>query len=282
MLERLALGLVLSGGIGWLAYQRGALTVSGALGALLIGTITFGFGGIVWGITLIAFFVSSSALGHLGERRKAELKSLYEKGDQRDLGQVLANGGLAALIALLYALSGERWLWAAYLGTLATVNADTWATELGTLAKTRPRLITTLRFVPRGTSGGVTLAGFGASLSGGLMIGLVGGLANALFTASSFTALSGAARPILSISGGAAIGALSGLIGSSADSLLGATLQAMFQCTDRVVEKPLCPDGSSAKPVAGRLPWLRNDGVNFLASGVGALVGTLLYRLVQG
>ncbi len=284
LLIRLGIGLLLSGGIGWLAYQRGSLTASGALGALLIGTLTFGFGGPDWGIVLIVFFVSSSALGHLGERRKAALKSLYEKGEQRDLGQVLANGGLAALIALLYTLSGERWLWAAYLGALATVNADTWATELGPLSQARPRLIMTWQPVPCGTSGGVTLAGFAASLGGGLVIGMVGVLTHIFFASSTLlgTGLGSTALPILSIMGGAAVGALGGLIGSVADSLLGATLQAMFQCADRVVEKPLCADGSSAKPISGRLPWLRNDGVNFLSSVVGALVGTLLYRWLQG
>ncbi len=255
----LLFGLLLSSAIGWLAYRRGSLTRSGVFGAILTGTMTFGFGGLLWGVALIVFFVSSSALGHIGEARKATLKATYEKGDQRDLGQALANGGLAALIALLYAFSHAEILWAAYIGTLATVNADTWATELGALANAAPRLITTGRSVPRGTSGGVTLVGFAVSLGGGLLIGAVG-------------ALNG--QPILLL-----IGALSGLAGSVFDSLLGATVQAMYQCGDRVVEKPICPDGTAALPLAGRLPWLRNDGVNFAASVVGALVGAALYRL---
>lgn len=259
MALQIAVGLLLSGAIALFAYRRGSLTGSGAFGAVLTGTMTFGLGGLWWGAALIVFFVSSSALAHIGERRKMALKTVYEKGDRRDLGQALANGGLAALIALLYAITGANWLWAAYFGALATVNADTWATELGALANAAPRLITTLRSVPRGTSGGVTLAGLGASLAGGLLIGVVGTLAG---------------QPILLI-----VGALSGLGGSAFDSLLGATLQAMFQCTDRVVEKPICPDGSDAQPLPGRLSWLRNDGVNFLASVAGALVGVLIYGL---
>ena len=74
---------------------------------MLIGTSIFGFGGWVWGGTLIAFFVSSSLWSHYGESRKVLLKEKFAKGSRRDLAQTLANGGLAAAIAVVAGLVGR-------------------------------------------------------------------------------------------------------------------------------------------------------------------------------
>src|SRR5207302_10227914 len=106
-----------------------------------------------WSLLLLAFFVSSSALSRVGRRRqeKAAAAAEFGKGDRRDLGQALANGGVAAACAAL-SLARPAWpLAAAVAGALAEANADTWATELGTLSRSTPRLITTGRRVPAGT-----------------------------------------------------------------------------------------------------------------------------------
>ncbi len=124
---RIGLGLSLSAAIGGLAYWRKSLSVSGWLGAILVGTLTLGFGGWSWGIALIIFFISSSLLSHykeqIKERRAAEK---FSKGGRRDFMQTLANGGLAALCAIAYAFAGRPVvLLAAFAGVMATVNADT-------------------------------------------------------------------------------------------------------------------------------------------------------------
>jgi uncharacterized membrane protein len=64
MMGQLAVGLFLSALIGGLGYWRRALTVSGVVGAILVGTVIFGLGGWVWGLLLVTFFVSSSWLSH--------------------------------------------------------------------------------------------------------------------------------------------------------------------------------------------------------------------------
>jgi uncharacterized membrane protein len=144
---------------------------------------------------------------------------------------------------------------------MATVTADTWATELGTLSKQPPRLLTTGRIVEVGTSGGVSLLGTAVSLAGGLLIGL----AAALLTAA----------PLL-----APIGAMAGLVGSLFDSLLGATVQQIYYCdhcgkeTERKVHK--C--GHPTRPLRG-LPWLHNDLVNLLSSVVGGVVAAILWSI---
>src|SRR3989304_8476288 len=98
ILARLLLGLALAVLIGFAAYRRGSLSKSGVVGAILIGATIFGLGGWAWGILLIVFFVSSSALSHFKESRKASLAEKFSKGHERDLAQALANGGGGAAV----------------------------------------------------------------------------------------------------------------------------------------------------------------------------------------
>src|SRR5215208_1686254 len=156
-LPRILAGLIFSAVIGGSAYWRGSLTRSGWLGAIITGTLTFGFGGWAWGLTLIAFFLSSSALSHFRQAGKQAIAGeKFEKGGRRDLAQTLANGGVGAALALAYGLNGMPIaLLVAFAGVMATVTADTWATELGILSRRPPRLIISGRTVAPGTSGGV-------------------------------------------------------------------------------------------------------------------------------
>lgn len=128
MISQLLLGLLLSAVVGGLGYWRKALTASGLVGAILVGTPIFGFGGWLWGLVLITFFVSSSLLSHYRRADKKRLTAAFAKGSQRDLGQALANGGVGAALAIAFGGYPEPVLFAAYLGVMATVNADTWAT----------------------------------------------------------------------------------------------------------------------------------------------------------
>jgi uncharacterized protein (TIGR00297 family) len=277
MTTRIILGLALSVAIGALAYWRRSLTVSGWLGAVITGTLTFGFGGWPWGLTLITFFSTSSMLSHykeaLKERRAAEK---FSKGGRRDLWQTLANGGIGAVLALLYGLIGEpSWLLAAFLGVMATVTADTWATELGVLSPHKPRLITTSRPVEPGTSGGVTLLGTSASAAGSLIIGLA---MVCFFVVGE--ALAG--RPLI-FPWWMVLAALpGGILGSLFDSLLGATVQAIYRYPDgRETERTVGRDGTPNTFVRG-WPWLNNDMVNLLSSLFGGLVAVGVFVAIGG
>lgn len=251
-------GFALSAIIGLLAYRRGSLSGSGVVGALLTGTLHFGFGGPTWGLTLIAFFVTSTLLGTYRERDKEPVAQQYAKGGRRDLAQTLANGGAGAMLAVVFFLHPAAWVFAAFVGALATVAGDTWATEIGVLARHPPRLITTGRVVPPGTSGGLTPLGTGATAAGGLFIGVVACVLAAVF------------------GGGWAawwvpfVGLVAGLAGGLTDSLLGATAQAQYRDAAGAITEQ-----ASAARVRG-LPWMTNDAVNFLAALAGAVVGALL------
>ena len=265
---RLLIGLILSSIIGIAGYNRGALAFSGVVGAIVVGTLIFGFGGWTWGFLLVAFFTSSSLLSLYRSRDKALVSDRFAKGHRRDLGQTLANGGLGALLAVAYGLSPIPALFAAFVGAMATVNSDTWATEIGVLSRGAPRLITTGRTVPPGTSGGITRDGSLAALAGGLFIGLCA----VLFLAGE-RLVTGQPATIKTLWPLLFIGGISGLGGAFFDSLLGATVQRMYYCDvcEKETEQVVHHCDSRSRPLRG-WGWLDNDVVNFISSGVGALL----------
>ncbi|MBL8056893.1 MAG: DUF92 domain-containing protein [Anaerolineales bacterium] len=276
-LPQLILGLALAGLIAFLAYRRGSLSRSGALGAVLIGTLVFGLGGLPYGVLLVAFFVSSSALSHYKEARKAALAEKFSKGHQRDLAQTLANGGAGALCALALAFGPAPWAGLAFAAAMAAVNADTWATELGVLSGGRPRLITTFQTVEAGTSGGVSGAGTLAALAGAGLIGLLAGLFNALGWGAQ-NDWGAALSPFWLV----IIVTAAGLFGSLFDSWLGATVQAIYfcpACGKETERHPVHTCGAATRPRRG-WPWLDNDWVNFLSSVAGALLAVALGLVV--
>ena len=123
-----------------------------------------------------------------------------------------------------------------------------------------PRSIVGGRPVPAGASGGITLAGTVAALAGAAF---VAGLAWLL----------GWPHPVAILVGG--------VVGSTADSLLGATLQARRWCercgarTEREVHRCGAPTRAD-----GGLAWLDNDAVNLVSALLGALATLLAAHLV--
>jgi uncharacterized protein (TIGR00297 family) len=275
MTAQLLAGVGLSALMAGLAYWRRSLSASGVLGAILVGTIIFGLGGWIWGLLLITFFVSSSWLSHYRHAAKEAVADKFAKGSRRDLGQVLANGGLGAVLAAAYAISPQPLFFAAFLGVMGAVNADTWATELGVLSRARPRLITTGEEVSTGTSGGITWLGIWSSVAGALLIGAV---ASALTQAASL--LSGGTWRVEAIFF-PALAVAGGLAGSLFDSLLGATVQGVYFCDycEKQTEVRIHRCGQPTRLVRGQ-EWLNNDLVNLAASAVGGLAAALLAWLV--
>lgn len=270
-LLRAAVGLILGGVIGIVGNWRGALSRGGALAATLVGAGVFTLGGWAWALLIVFFFVSSSVLSFYRSTQKEALADeSVTKDSRRDTWQVLANGGWLTLLALLAFFRPDwrgPWLLPAAVGTMATVTADTWATELGLLSQIPPRLITTGETVPPGTNGGVTRIGTLSAVTGGLCIGFLAGI---------FAVLIGAALPFnpgwLTV-----IGGLSGLGGALFDSLLGATVQQVNWCPTckKETEADVHYCGTATEPQRG-WSWLDNDMVNFLSSIVGSVIAMLL------
>ena len=245
------------------AYGARALSLSGAFATVIVGTLTFGWGGLTPAVLLVLFFVSSTALTRYRRGRKTSLSPGFSKGGRRDYGQVFANGILAAVCSFMYGVQGnEIWL-AGIVGALAAVTADTWGTELGVLSNRMPRLLTTGAHVPPGTSGGVTFPGSAAGFAGAGLIGLAAALLelNALWLI---------------------VGGLAGMLGMFLDSLLGATIQVMYHCPHCEVHTEQHPQhrcGTQTSRVRG-ISWVNNDVVNLLASSMGALSAIVLWIMM--
>ncbi len=205
---------------------------------------------------LFAFFIPATLLTRMGRRRKAAATGGHE--GPRSVFQVLANGGVAALCALA-AMHGSAFWPAAFAGAFAAAAADTWGTEIGTLSPWPPVSILTLRPLRAGTSGGITALGLAATVGGALVVAVV------------------AAKVGLAPIGAVAAG---GIAGALADSVLGASLQALRWC-------PACGcecetrrhDCGTATVLRRGATWLENDGVNLAATLVGATIAGLASNL---
>ena len=205
------------------AWRAHILDEGGAISAFLIGFVTFVVpaDGWKWFVVLLVFLSISSYMTHYKYQAKRKKGFAQEKGGARGWPNVTANGIVAGLLVLLIPFfPREPIVLAAFLGAVATANADTLATEIGLLNPSDPRLITDLRrVVPPGTSGGISLFGELATLSGALVIGIVAGLLEMTGNPGwPFTILIGTTM-------------IAGLVGCSVDSIIGATVQGIYKCS---------------------------------------------------
>jgi uncharacterized protein (TIGR00297 family) len=274
LLLRIAAGLGINALFALGAYRAGAVTPGGAAAGILVGTILFASGGLVFWLLMGAFFLSSTLLSRYKRERKEKASLLQEKHDVRDAVQVLANGGPGALWALLYLFFPGPEAMMGVVASYAAANADTWAGEVGVLSSQSPRLITGGGPVQPGRSGGVTPVGIAASLGG------------ALFIAGLFLACA-RALPVFSpdITPGERIlfglcAAGGGFLGALIDSLLGATVQARFTDprTGTFTERSVSEHGPNR--LAHGFRAITNDAVNllsFLGAGTAAAACGLLF-----
>lgn len=227
------------------------------MAATLVGAAAF-LAGWDWVVLLLAFFVTSSALSRWrGKERDRLTASLLEKGGRRDAAQVLANGAVFAVAAVLSSVTGDPLFQAVGGGAIATAMADTWSTEAGTIAGGTPRLILGGRAVPPGTSGGITLAGTAAGIVGALLAAVI---ALMMDWRPSFTVVVAA-----------------GVVGSLVDSLLGATVQERRWCAvcGQSTERRVHNCGTLTTQRGGIRGW-NNDVVNLTSTIAGAAVAWAL------
>ncbi|MEM6456069.1 MAG: TIGR00297 family protein [Acidobacteriota bacterium] len=233
-----AVNLVLAGA----GYAARSVNRSGFVAGWLIGTTIFTFLGWSGYLVLLAFFVGGTAATKLGYQRKAKAKLAQEGGGRRGAKHALANT-LAPAIAAVFAATAASPLLdvgllyrLGFVAAFATALGDTLGSEIGQLYGRRTFLITTLKPVPRGTEGAVSLEGTLAGLAGSLAVAALGA-ALGLYGAM-----------------GVAIVTVAAFLGTTLESLIGATLEARG--------------------------WLDNEAVNFLNTLTGALLAAGLGALL--
>jgi uncharacterized protein (TIGR00297 family) len=181
---------------------------SGAAVGTLLGTAIWAFAGGPAFALLFAFFVLGTAATKLGYARKAAAGIAQEKGGRRGPGNALSKTSIPALAAVFAATTGSPELFAlALAGAFATAAFDTVSSEVGKAYGRRTYLITTLRSVPRGTDGAVSLEG---TLSGMAAAILLGGL--------------GAALGLYPVAGIGAV-VVAAFLATTLESVVGATLE---------------------------------------------------------
>jgi len=197
-----------------LAQRAPLLTPAGWVHAGILGTLLWGSLGWRGWLAVVAYLVLGSLVTRLGLRHK-QARGLGEaRGGRRGPENVWGSALVGALLALLVCRAPTLWvppLLLAFAASFSAKLADTFGSEIGKRWGRHTVLITTLRPVPPGTEGAVSLEGTAASLAGALLMGLVM-LALGL------------------LSGPAAWGLVAGvgLVATLLESLVGATLQRRY------------------------------------------------------
>ncbi|KAL7466817.1 hypothetical protein ACHAXS_007096 [Conticribra weissflogii] len=297
-LLRTALGLLLARRLSSSGLRKRSLSRSGAISAFLVSSLSLSTS-FRNGITLFSFYWTGSKLTRVGSSVKGTLEEGHVEGGQRGWRQVLACSAIAVGCAVLrkFALGlpdgplGDASLLAdrltlAYVAFFACCAGDTWASELGILAKSPPRsIVRPWRAVPPGTNGGVSGVGLLASAAGGTAMGLLHGVFVPGGMASLVSSLWGTGRDAAAAVPASAfrreivlltfVGVVGGLGGSLLDSFLGATVQATYYDREqnRIVKRP----GPNVDHVGG-WSFLSNEMVNVVSTAVTALMAALLAK----
>ena len=247
------IGFILALLIAIASYRVRFLDGGGSVATFLLGVVVFGIGGWKFSLPILTFFILSSLLSKTGKTRKRTLSGTFQKSSQRDHWQVLANGGIAGVLVLIWYYWPYEILYPMFAGAVAAASADTWGTEIGVLSGKKPRSILNFKPVPIGSSGGVSLLGSLGAFAGSVLIALIAGY------------YSSDSRVI-------AVIAVSGFLGGIVDSVLGATVQAQYRCPScgKVTEKKIHCGDVTTELLSG-FEWVDNDIVNAVCTLFGAL-----------
>ncbi|NJP37671.1 DUF92 domain-containing protein [Alkalicoccus luteus] len=234
------------------AYACRLLTITGLAAALAVGLSVSLLG---WnGLYLLGFFFISS---YLLERIFRPAEEVEAKGARRDGTQVIANGGAAALAAIIYSIYPSEAALTAFAAALSAAASDTWASAAGKSAQGPAVLIFSRKRVDAGISGGITVKGTSWAFAGAI---LTAAAAQLLFTELRIEH--------------AILIAAAGFTGQLIDSAAGEKMQLLYKCPQcgTLTEKTehCRRQAMAVKGISG----INNDMVNLIAtSGAAVLAG---------
>jgi uncharacterized protein (TIGR00297 family) len=246
------------------AYLARTLTAGGALCAFVMGVTVFWTTRAEGFLLFMLFFLSCNVVGKISKRlRKGKTEIAEKKGHRRDVMQVVANGLMTTIAALLWFFTSKTVALIMFGAAVAEATSDTFAGEVGRLSKSGPVSIRNFRPVPVGMSGGVTFLGMvGAFLSSAMI---------AFCWYIWFQGVSVYAAVLV---------CLMGFAGAVMDSYLGASVQAHYVDPDTgMLTENDEKDGRKLELAQG-IRWVDNDMVNLMSNvfssvfalGMGALI----------
>ncbi len=238
------IALALNGVLIGLAQRLPLLTPAGWVHAGILGTVLWGCLGPRGWLAVVGYLLLGSLVTRLGLRRKQEQGLAESRGGRRGPENVWGSAATGALLAMAIALAPPAWtplLLVGFSASFAAKLADTCGSEIGKRWGRHTVLITSLRPVPPGTEGAISLEGTLASLAGSvvmvvlaLVLGLLPGPPAAL-TAAAAALITGV-----------------GLVATLLESVIGATAQSRYS-------------------------WLSNELVNALQTALAALLAMLAW-----
>lgn len=266
---KMILGLFFSSLAASFGYFAKLFHFSGVIVSIVTGTLIIACG--PWyGIVLLGLFFCSSGFIHLMKLhfKNPLTDSISEKGAQRDGVQVLANSLPAVLSLIAFFITQQTIFLVGFTSGISGATADTWASEIGVLSKSKPRNILTRKTMVKGQSGGISLLGSLASIFGALLISCSFYLFLLMDNQFQTVAFYFVTIPFLA-----------GYLNSILDSILGSAIQASYRCRvcGKQTEKSYHHD-KPAQLVKGYV-FITNDTVNFLSGCLTVLIGFGLYLL---
>lgn len=207
-LERILLICIFALVLGIGAYWAKAADSDAVLSETIICLLVILFAGLSWFLLLLAFYLLGGGFTRYGYAYKRKLGIAQSRGGVRGYKNVYSNSLVPLAMAICYGVYGSDIFIYAFIGSVATANGDTLASEIGQTSRSKPRMITTLKEIEAGVDGGVTPLGEAAGLGGAIIIGI---LAAGMSMAGAF---------------GVIVGTIGGFLGTNFDSLLGATFQS--------------------------------------------------------
>lgn len=201
-----------------LAFRLRQATGSGAVVGLVLGAAVYMAFGYKSFLILFCFLVLGTGATHLGYTRKLKRGIAERRRGARSWREATANLLAPAFFSVLVITTPFQWAFLlALIAALAEGAGDTVSSEIGKWLSPRAYLITTLRPVKAGENGGISLIGTAAGFAASTLVVLV---ALALGLCGGW---------------GAAVVLAAALIGNSADSLIGATLEHRGLVTNGIV-----------------------------------------------
>lgn len=210
--------LCLNISFGFLAYYLHTVSKSGFIGGIIVGTIIYlclGLGGF---LILFTFF----ALGSWSSKHKYKWKASHgaaqENMGRRSSKHAIAKGGVGLVMAIMALLADTPEIFTvSFVAAFATATFDTISSELGQIYGKKPLLITTMKYVPVGTDGAISIEG---TVFGVLSASIVAAEAYFLHLINSQSII---------------IVIIAALIGTTVESILGATIERRKWVDNEVV-----------------------------------------------